>query len=201
MENNQWPTREEWAESQRAFYYDRFEYLDFDARLSAFTSPTEVETLISALQELWKAEGAQLRALNIPRKLKQQRGESGASHFKRWMEMNTADQELMTDGATLKSARRCINKTIKVLRDNRVPYWISGGGIGEILKPILARYEAARKAAEEKRKQEILATSIDDAAWEEELQRRADLDQRHKVVKAEEVLKLVSSDQLKLNIP
>jgi hypothetical protein len=37
-------------------------------------------------------------------------------------------------------------------------------------------YHAAREAAEEKREREILATPIDDAAWEKELRRRADLD-------------------------
>ena len=50
-QNFQWPTREKWAESQRAFYFDLFEDLDFDTRLSAFASPAEVEVLIFALQE------------------------------------------------------------------------------------------------------------------------------------------------------
>ena len=48
-----------------------------------------------------------------------------------------ADQELMADAATFKSHRRCINETIKILQDNKVPYWIDGGGVGEILKPLL----------------------------------------------------------------
>jgi hypothetical protein len=46
-----------------------------------------------------------------------------------------------------------------------------------VLKPILLKFKTAHAAAEVKREQEILATPIDDEAWEEELQRRASIDQ------------------------
>ena len=46
-----------------------------------------------------------------------------------------------------------------------------------ILTTIQARYDAAMKAAEEVRLREIEATPIDDAAWAEELRRRAGIEQ------------------------
>lgn len=46
MKNYQWPTREKWAEDQRALYHDRMEDLDFDEGLSAYASPEELQSLI-----------------------------------------------------------------------------------------------------------------------------------------------------------
>jgi hypothetical protein len=193
MKHNQWPTREEWAESQRAFYYDRFEDLDFDRQLSAHATTQEVDVAIRALRTLWKAKGVHLRELCVPKELHQQRGESGHSYYARQKLMTSEEQDLLYNYFCHQGERRVINETIKALLDNEVPsqcryiersgfqdsrdYILEDAEVDKAWRTIAVRYVAAREAAEEKRRQEILATPIDDAAWEEELQRRADIDQ------------------------
>ena len=184
MRNNQWPTREEWAEHQRAVYYDRFEDLDFDASLSAHASPTNVETLIFALQELWKAEGARMKlAAKAAGPLNQQPVETNTAHFQRWFGMTPEEQEIVSPVSESRCHRSNIKKAIKRLQNNRLPHssddldWLlKDASVAKVLGPIHASYVAAREAAEEKRKQEILATPIDDVAWEKELQRRASIE-------------------------
>jgi hypothetical protein len=189
MKDIQWPTREEWAISQRAFYYDRFENLDFDRRLSAHATTHEIDAAIRALRTLWKVKGVHLRDLCVPKELLQQRGESGHSHYARTKAMTPEEQDLLHHYFCHQGERRMINETIKALLDDEVPSQcrsIERTGyrdsadlileeveVGKALRPIAVRYCAAREGAAEKRKQEILATPIDDAAWEEELQRRA----------------------------
>jgi len=183
-----WPTREEWAEQQRALYYDRFDCLDLDERLSVYASESEIETIIGALQSLWKAEGVHLRALNVPKELERQRGESLSAHLQRHeTAMTPVEQELFSSARELKFQRSAINEAIRHLRADEMPAFYSCDtakvlkipSIATLFDPVLVRYEAAKEAAEEKRRQEILATPIDDAAWERELQRRANLERNH----------------------
>jgi hypothetical protein len=189
MIDNQWPTREEWAESQHTFYHDRFEDLDFDRQLSAHASAQEIDFAIRALRTLWKVKGAHQRDLCVPKELQQQRGESGPSYYARQKTMTSEEQSLLYNYFCYQGERRVINRTIKALLDNEVPSQcrctersgfrdstdliLEEVEVGKALSPIAIRYVAAREAAEEKRRQEILATPIDDAAWEGELQRRA----------------------------
>ena len=58
----EWPTREEWAESRRAFYHDRFDNLAIEFALT----DEDAQWAIPALRELWKAQGKRLRALKFP---------------------------------------------------------------------------------------------------------------------------------------
>jgi hypothetical protein len=51
-----WPSREEWAVSQRALYYDKFEFLRVDDHLSSYATQNEIGAAVSALQTLWNAE-------------------------------------------------------------------------------------------------------------------------------------------------
>jgi hypothetical protein len=186
MIDNQWPTREEWAESQRAFYFDQFQDLDYDGRLSAHASPTEVEALICALEGLWKAEGGRMRfAAKAGGLLNKQPGEGDTEYHRRYWEMTPEEQELTHPVNESRFRRASIRKTIKQLQNNCLAQacyegeWLmKDASVAKVLGPILASHKAAHDAAEEKRRQEILATPIDDAAWEKELQRRGSYERR-----------------------
>jgi hypothetical protein len=195
MKNFEWPTREEWAESQRAFYHDRFEDLEFDRQLSAYASDQEIDVAVRALRALWKVKGVRLLALCVPKGFQQQRGETQRSYYVRINAMTSEERELLENYLCYQGERRRIKKIIKTLLDNEVPpqcRWVESSGYSECtdgipeeaevdkaLGAIAVRYVGARAAAEEKRKQEILATPIDDAAWEKELQRRESIE-RHR---------------------
>jgi hypothetical protein len=182
---HQWPTREEWAKSRRSLFHDgRFDRLDFCRDLSAYASPNEIEALIAALRALWKREGARLRALQVPAELCRQQGESALTYYLRRKQMLPSEQELLQTADWCREARMYIQKGIKYVLDGSLlkgldldlERAIKDSAVTAILGPIRARYDAAYQAAIKKREAEIRVTPIDDAAWAEELQRRAGLD-------------------------
>lgn len=183
QKEHQWRTREEWAKDRRAFYHDRFEELGLSPHLSAYASPEEIEALIAALRALWKSEGARLRALHVPTELSRQSKESYGAFWIRLDETPGA-RDLLAAVDAHKDCRKFINETIKLLSKGDLPKWrqvefrylLEDAKVNAILGPIQARYDAAKEAATEKRKQEILATPIDDQAWDKELKRRASIE-------------------------
>jgi hypothetical protein len=83
--SHQWPTREEWAKARHAFYYDRFEDLGLDSRLSSYGSTAEIETLMEALKTRWKAEGVRLKAaIRAAGPLHKQPAECGSVYLQRF---------------------------------------------------------------------------------------------------------------------
>jgi hypothetical protein len=62
-----------------------------------------------------------------------------------------------------------------------MPHYLrpEGEAAAALLAPVRARYEAARKAAEEAWRAKIEATPIDDAAWEKQLRWRAEFEKTH----------------------
>ena len=99
--------------------------------------------------------------------------------MQRFRARSEAEGELLGKAAGHRDCRQRINKTIQALNDNEWPYWLAhfDSPIGKAIEPLISRYKAAREAAEEQRKREILATPIDDAAWAKELARRAEIEQ------------------------
>jgi hypothetical protein len=175
---HQWRTREEWAEDQHAFYHDRFDDLPIEFTLT----DEEVQWAVPALRELWKTQGRLLRELAIPPALRQQPGETIKAFFDRCDAMPQADQDLLAAQAKIRWIRQDSNKAIKALKAREASdlVLIHSKAVNEILAPILARYQAAKEVATEKRKQEILARPIDDAAWARELEWRAGNDERRR---------------------
>ena len=75
--------------------------------------------------------------------------------------------------------RQSINNAIGCLAGGGLPMRTRSGADSEVVKQAiripLQRYEAGTGSSYKKREAEILATPIDDAAWEQELKRRAEL--------------------------
>jgi hypothetical protein len=177
-EQYQWRTREEWAKDRHAFHHDRFENLAIEFMLT----DEEVHLALQALRELWKAQGKRLRALKIPAAWRQQPGESQKAHHARINAMPQADQDLWRAQAEPRWMIDAINKATKALKEGLAAdlVRIHDKEVKEILTPILGRYQEAKDVATKVRKQKILATPIDDAAWEKECQRRAEIDERRR---------------------
>ena len=77
--------------------------------------------------------------------------------------------------------REIINEVIRNLRDGRYHYSfdrVLEHDSRSILVTIKSRYEAARDAEIEGVRRRVEATPIDDAAWEQELERRRAIERR-----------------------
>ena len=146
-----WPTREQWAERTRSAYWDGDSPHPYQAsrEVSRYASAEEIAVAIIALKKLWADYSRQIKAADDPWDLRIQR--SG------------------------------INLAIKQLRNGSVPGYsglIPWARLRALpaLETILARYEAAVKAGDEKYIAECAARPVDDAAWQNELERRAEID-------------------------
>lgn len=95
-------------------------------------------------------------------------------HLGQSIPMNEEDRELAGESECLQANRSEINRVIKQLRDGSVS-WNMRDKL-PLLDTIVARYEAAVEAGDEKFIAECAARPIDDAAWQKELERRAELD-------------------------
>jgi hypothetical protein len=173
-----WPTREEWKKQQRTPYYDLFEDLPVSKELKNYATPEEIAAAVAELKEIYRVEGCKMRdAKRLAGPLAQQPGETGRDYCGRVLAMADAEQQIAHEVGLHREVRRVINKTLRTMGEGYLP---SGGWIPEEtrapLATIKARYDAALKAAEEVRPREIEATPIDDAAWEEELRRRASIE-------------------------
>ena len=154
MSEVNWPSREEWAERHRTAYFtnDRPHRHTASNDLSLYACPEEVEGAIAALKKLWSDYGKQLKA---------------EGDISPW----------------LRDRRTGINMVIKELRNGSVH---ERAGLGRIPLQILRaipeydtivkRYEAAAQAGDEKYIAECAAIPVDDAAWENELERRAKIE-------------------------
>jgi hypothetical protein len=157
-----WPSREEWAERQRTVYYGYLEDLPRSGAIADYASPEEVAAAIKALREIWCDYGRRMR-------------ETKQRYGLFWYR------------------RREINDVIKQLRQGRIDYkfdWVlktcadpehaTPPIIDPVLVAIQSRYCAAYEAEVAEITRRVQATPIDDAAWEEELQRRKDIDERER---------------------
>jgi hypothetical protein len=61
MTDIEWPSREEWARQRRTCYYDLSP--NVSRSLSDYATSAEIEALIVAMRERWKALGRQVRRL------------------------------------------------------------------------------------------------------------------------------------------
>jgi hypothetical protein len=178
---HQWPTREEWAAQQRVPSFDEYEFLRFDP--PEFSS-AELGTAIQALRSRWKAEGVRLRGFAVPKDLRQQPGESIRAYYQRSKMMSQAERDLLQQAHWCQNLRQQINRVIKNLQNNERPDCNGETAIDELIEPVMTRWKMAHDAAIQKLEEKASARPIDDAAWEEELRRRAEFD-RHGAVRIE----------------
>jgi hypothetical protein len=179
-----WCSRDEWAERTRSVYSDMTEGMDFGpSAVSSYASPEEIEQAIFELQCQWSRCGFEMRiAKKKAGPLAQQPGETGIAYYQRYCTMSEAEQDLSYAPERLRAERKAINKVIRGLRDDELVSEASQGiyrGIMECSEALIVirdRWDVLFKQDYDKFVEMIANRPIDDAAWEEELQRRRDLE-------------------------
>jgi hypothetical protein len=172
MRTYNWPTREEWARSRQHPYWDSDTGCPFadriGHRLSDYATPQEVAALIAALKDLYRELGREMREMREATK-----------------QLPEAEQETSWAASwapeCCKSDRRQINELLGCIGRDEIPHRARGGLDGkpaELVAPFIKLYDAVREAAREQWEEECLQIPIDDAAWEEELQRRQEVEQK-----------------------
>jgi hypothetical protein len=160
-----WPSREEWADRRRHPYWDCETGCPFDDkfkhRLSDYATREEITALVTALNNLYRDKGRELRVAN------QRAKERGLPKESRSWE--------------LQEERHSINKTLAHIREDGSASFLSPrvrdfAEAKALLEPFQERYDAAYKAAEAQWERECEQIPVDDAAWEQELERRRQLD-------------------------
>ena len=164
---HEWPSREKWAEHRRATYWDKFDDLPVSTRASSYATQAEIDAAIDALRQEWKSLLADLKKAN------QRAGSlldgTKAERYFRWRDASERDQELINAVQDIQTRRRELNCALKLLREDRIPRSLDEGFLLPAVAFFKARYDEAYEKAHQQREREILATPIDDAAWEEEL--------------------------------
>jgi hypothetical protein len=170
-----WPSREEWARNRRAFYLEHDRHpCPATRRLPAYATTGEIAIVIAELKamirEARRAEPASYNALGP---LGRQRGENKRAYDGRFLAMSKKEQEIVIAGLAPVWPGD-LTPVLKELQKDIVPSrWpVHGIGAPPLLDAIIARYQAAEHQADEAWRRIVKATPIDDAAWEEELERR-----------------------------
>jgi hypothetical protein len=173
-----WSSREEWAKRQRTVYADQDNPLPASSRLEDYASPYEIEEAITELKTHWKVCGREMAAAKAAAgSLAQQPHETALAFVQRYLTMDEASQDLAMAPENLCHERKKINKAIRELRDGELPSgWRLVSSSSPALGKIWDRWEAAAHAANNAWVEQVANTPIDDAAWEEELERRAELE-------------------------
>jgi hypothetical protein len=151
------------------------EDLKYSHHASSYTTPEEIEAIIAALRQAWKDLAGDLaRAKQEAGVLCQRNDETKTQYLGRYFAMTEPEKERAEQVACIEDRRRGINRAIKMLRADEIPgpQRTDQGGNEPPLASLLANFDAAHSEAYRQRERQIEATPIDDAAWEQELERR-----------------------------
>lgn len=175
--NWNWPSREEWAKHRRTAYAEETPYSP--SKVTDYASDAEeINEAIAELRARWKVCGQEMaEAKGAAGELAQQPGETGMQYLSRYYAMTEAEQDLSYRPEKCRDERKMINEVIRYLRDGEL-YWRARNVLSSspMLSRIWDRYEAALQRANDARIEEIANKPIDDAAWEQELERRAEIE-------------------------
>lgn len=170
IRQHDWPTREEWAERETAWY--GYPEVSVSARVSDYMEPAKIDALLIRLKARWSELGKQGRAIRKQHpQCFRQKGETKGSFFSRWLQL-PKDQAIDDFSET----RRQVLRAIKILKDGGIPIYAYDGGLLPELEVLNGRRQSAYDAEESRIEAEVAATPIDDAAWAEELARRAEVE-------------------------
>ena len=170
-----WPTREEWARNRTTVGPGAGNPNPASGRLSDYATPEDTAALVVALKAEWRAQDERMReAKNRIGPLARRPGETSAAYERRCMAMTKADQERVDQVEGLRLEQHTINIVLDEIARDVVPWRDAGCLVAKVplLATIIARYEAACEVASEVWHREVAATPVDDAAWEQELERR-----------------------------
>jgi hypothetical protein len=171
-----WSSREEWAQRVRTVYAD--DGLRFGpSTLSSYASADEIEQAIFELKCEWSRCGLQMRkAKKAAGPLAQQPGETPIAYVQRYYTMSEAEQDLSQQVEDFRRERKVINKVIRGLRDDELISEAHNLDRSATLTALKERWRVLWKQRHDEYVEMIANTPIDDAAWEEELQRRREIE-------------------------
>jgi hypothetical protein len=186
MERHEWPSRGEWAKRERACYSDLFDDVAVSTKADDYGTAEEIAAAIDGLRHEWSRLG---RELKIARHaagslLRQPETQYQATH--RYLDMAEEDRARLDRVVFTQHLRRDVAEFRRALEAGRLmpPHGLALAWrleaiptAGPALRILFDRYEAAWERARQQRRDEILATPIDDAAWAKELERRAGLEE------------------------
>jgi hypothetical protein len=144
-------------------------------RLSDYATPEETAALVVALKAEWRTQDERMREAKIRiGPLARRPGETSAAYERRCLAMTKTDQERVDQVEGLRLEQHTINIVLDEVARNVIPWRDAGCLVVRVplFAAILASYEAACIVADEAWHREVAATPVDDAAWEQELERR-----------------------------
>jgi hypothetical protein len=171
-----WPSREEWAIRQRTAYYDDAPSVS-DA-VAQYASPVEIEQVIADLKARWKGCGREMTtAKKAAGSLAKQPTETEIAYIQRYLTMTEAEQDLSQRPEDFRRERKLINEVIRKLRDGELCWRAQKvSSVSPTLSTILDRRHAEGKRIFNEWAERVANTPIDDAAWEQQLEWRKEME-------------------------
>ena len=176
-----WPSREDWAHNERTFYVDIEDSVrdGVSQQAADYATPDEIETAAKAmltlrnqlLRDLRQAKQEAGDALDRP-------GEDVVEYQHRYYRLTDEQQAQVGKVQTIEDRRKNLFQAAKALRGGHLPgayYLHHAGELPPDADAITARYGAAVDAKVDEVRQRIETAPIDDDAWQEELERRAEV--------------------------
>jgi DNA repair exonuclease SbcCD ATPase subunit len=178
----EWPTREQWAEQTRTFYYDIADGArdSVSTLVTDYATQEEIATAIGELRGRWSELGRRLRELN-----KRLQPFANALAF---YDLSEEQQRLHSDARDLRDQRQAVNKLAKEWANpyRGKPYFdrylavglnlMTSDGACPIFRSIVSRWGDAKDAKVEAARIRTENAPIDDEAWAKELESRAKLE-------------------------
>jgi len=181
-----WMSREEWAKHRRSIWADEENPYAPSKRLADYASGPDIQQARAQLKTLWLRLGRELTAAKrAAGALAQQPHESNRNYVQRYLALSTAEQGLVDPIYAIRHNRKLINTVLRAIThaDHAELPWqmwtviqTYGGDTLPALRQIQARWEEATRVAHDKWQEEVANRPIDDAACEEELKRRHEIE-------------------------
>jgi hypothetical protein len=171
-----WPSREEWAIRKRTAYDDDAPSVS-DA-VAHYASPAEIEQVIADLKARWKECGREMTtAKKAAGSLAKQPTETEIAYVQRYYTMTEAEQDLSQRPEDFRRERKLINEVIRKLRDGELCWRAQKvSSVSPTLCTILDRRHAEGKRIFNEWAARVANTPIDDAAWEQQLEWRKEME-------------------------
>jgi hypothetical protein len=178
-----WLTREQWARRRSTPWLI---YINVSKRLCVYATSEEIAELQSALESRWREAGRAMYALKKAHPLVSAKDRP----FRYLFAMSDADRDAQVENnhlrwerTAIRRLRHCLNTTDNVPADDRHARKYADNLTGrarKLYEAIETRWEEARREASDRALAEHRANNpIDDAAWAQELERRAAYERAH----------------------
>lgn len=196
-----WPSRDEWARNRRTVYADDVDKVveAVSADPAVYATPAEIAQAAAELGDYWRSLGRQVRDANrdavavFPLHGSRNRKRAAVLAFARERDrLSDEDKAVVEHAEALKHHRQLVNSAVDQLVGADGRAWLHAwtvdnaerwmpAGTCPTWRAIVARWKAACDRAADEYRAQVAQRPVDDAAWNGELRRRADIEQRRGV--------------------